>query len=531
MAPSNNDPGSALISKPSAFRAQNCSRANHAPRGAGCQPASLCGEPPSSQVIHRSIYRRLLFRFRNQPPRFTTNRLKQRCPRIPANLPLQSRQSMPKSFPRLCILRSIQKSRSPCPPQFRQRLAHQFRRPTRLPRPMLIKFSQFLISQNPIRQRPAQFHPKRSRQFKIPLPFGQTRQRQTRRPPHRPRQMPGNRPRIKPPRPRSLPAPLQNPRHPIKFKRIRPSRLRPGKQRKHPRSQSRQSHQVHLVMQKNRHQRIRRPTRQIIKINLRNQFRNHIRLAPLAQYVPLKLSQTHRSKPQSPKMPRRMQQIQMGLRHVCRNRTSHPVTSIQKRPIKRFPIKSNQHRPLRKPFLQSQKHRMLFAMIPHKKLLHLQPPAIPPSQPNEKWISPSPPRKPGSLRIQKKPIPQIRSRIRRPRRNQSKRLERSFKRRRLLPPTPQNQMLPKLVTPSLSPKQRSEPFPAAGQFRRISARSRNFATHRRPKRRQPPQKFFFESHLPKSLRQNSPQNLHRHGLISHRADTGRTPILAATRSN
>src|SRR5271155_1482972 len=498
MAPSTNDPESALIFAPSVSRVQNCERDNHASRSAGCQPASLCGEPPSSQVSHRSIYRHPLFRFRNQPPRFTTNHLKQRCPRIAANFPPQSRQAMPKPFARLRILRSIQKSRPPRPPQFGQSLAHQFRRTSRLSRSMLIIFSQFLISQNPVRQRPAQFHPKRSRQFKTPLPLRQTRQRQTRRPPHRPRQVPGNRPRVKPPRPRSLPAPLQNSRHPIKLKRISPSRLRPSQQRKHPRSQSSQSHQVHLVVREHRHQRIRRPTRQVIKINLRNQFRNHVSLAPLAQNMPLKLSQSHRSQAQSPKMPRRMQQIQMSLRQMRRNRSSHPITSIQKRPIKRFSIKSNQHRPLHKPFLQSQKHRMLFAMIPHKKLLDLQTAAIPPSQPHKKRISPSPPRKPGSLRIQKKPIPQIPSQIRRPRRNQSQRLQRSFKRRRLLRPTPQNQMLAKLVGSSLSPKQASQSFPSTRQLSnttaRMSSAKRSPPPSHRPKPSQPPQKFFLKSH-------------------------------------
>ncbi len=239
---------------------------------------------------------------------------------------------------------------------------------------------------------------------------------------------------------------------------------------------------------------------QIIKINLRNQFRNHVRLAALAQNMPLKFRQAHRSQAQSPKMPRRMQQIQMSLGHLRRNRPSHPVTRIQKRQIKRFPIESNQHRPLRNPFLQSQKYRMLLAMIAHKKLLHLQPAAIPPCQTHKKRISPRPPRKPGSLGIQKKPIPQIRSQTRRPRRNQSKRFKRSFKRRRLLPPTPQNQVLAELVGCSLSPNQGSQPFPTARQFQRISARKPPLRDLRRAEEpptypkvflRVPSSKFFF----------------------------------------
>src|SRR5579864_38859 len=128
-------------------------------------------------------------------------------------------------------------------------------------------------------------------------------------------------------------APAENTRRAIKLKRIRVLVLRRCQQRKYFARYRGQSSQVHLIMTKNRQKRFSRTRAQKIKINLRNQIREHIAFAFPAENMALQLSEARVSNAQAPKLAGRMEQVEMHERRRRLDCARHAETRFEQWPV------------------------------------------------------------------------------------------------------------------------------------------------------------------------------------------------------
>ena len=85
------------------------------------------------------------------------------------------------------------------------------------------------------------------------------------------------------------------------------------------------------------------------------------------------------------------------------DRARHCKTVFEQRPVKRFPVKRNKHRPFRDAHRKFLEQRIFFGEIPHKELLDLQSPGIPPRQPDKKGVGTGSSRQAGCFRIEEQP--------------------------------------------------------------------------------------------------------------------------------
>jgi hypothetical protein len=168
-----------------------------------------------------------------------------------------------------------------------------------------------------------------------------------------------------------------------------------------------QAAQIHLIVVENWDERFRRPTPQIVKIDLRNQVGHHVRAAVPSEDVALEFGQPDGAELQSPQIPRGMQKIQMRAGCGSTNCARHAVARFEQRPVKRFAVEGDEHASLGHSFGESHEDGVLLALLAHEKLLDFEPTGVPPGYAYQKRIRPSASRKARGFRVEKEPLPRV----------------------------------------------------------------------------------------------------------------------------
>src|SRR5215471_16878314 len=126
-----------------------------------------------------------------------------------------------------------------------------------------------------------------------------------------------------------------------------------------------------------------------------------------------KLGETHRTKSQPPKAPRRVKEIEVRSWSRHRDLATDAIASFEQWPIEAFTVESDDHGMFRDSFSQRAQQRALLAVLAHEELLDFKAATFPPCNPDEKDIRAAAARKAGGFCVEKKPLVGIRDLVRR----------------------------------------------------------------------------------------------------------------------
>src|SRR5579863_8986256 len=100
--------------------------------------------------------------------------------------------------------------------------------------------------------------------------------------------------------------------------------------------------------------------------------------------MPLEILEPHGTKPQPPKLARRMQQIQMQLGREWGNGSRHAIARLEQRPVKTFSVECHEDGPFLHALGKFEQQRMFLIEIAHKELLDLKASRVPPGDADHK---------------------------------------------------------------------------------------------------------------------------------------------------